>query len=183
MSCIFNACAQEKHEQHKKNTTTETKSDNKQALDESAAKSSIEEIIEHYLQIKNALVSDNSKEAAVAGKKMFEAINKFDKSALTVKQKEIYIEIEEDAKEHAEHIGENAENIEHQREHFDILSNDMYDLIKVFGSKQVLYVDFCPMYNNKGAKWLSESKTIKNPYYGRKMPSCGSVKEEIGSNK
>lgn len=38
----------------------------------------------------------------------------------------------------------------------------------------------CPMYNdNKGALWLSESKDIKNLYYGNKMVECGEVKEVI----
>ncbi|MDQ6756917.1 MAG: DUF3347 domain-containing protein, partial [Bacteroidota bacterium] len=42
------------------------------------------------------------------------------------------------------------------------------------------YKDFCPMYNNnKGAIWLSEVKDIKNPYLGKKMPTCGNMKEEI----
>jgi hypothetical protein len=103
-----------------------------------------------------------------------------DKSLLTDEQKKIYEDVEDDAREAAEHIGENAGKIEHQREHFDILSNDLYDLVKAFGSSQVLYKDFCPMYNDKeGAIWLSESKTIKNPYYGKKMLTCGSMKEEI----
>jgi hypothetical protein len=27
--------------------------------------------------------------------------------------------------------------------------------------------------------WLSETKEIKNPYLGQKMPDCGTVEEEI----
>ena len=33
--------------------------------------------------------------------------------------------------------------------------------------------------DKKGAFWISESKEIKNPYLGKKMPTCGEVKEEI----
>jgi hypothetical protein len=33
--------------------------------------------------------------------------------------------------------------------------------------------------NNKGALWLSEVKEIKNPYFGSKMLTCGSVKKQI----
>ena len=92
----------------------------------------------------------------------------------------LYADVEEDAKEHAEHIGSNAGNIKHQREHFDMLSKDMYDLVKSFGTGQTLYHAFCPMYNdNKGAYWISETKEIKNPYFGKEMPTCGEVKEEI----
>ena len=61
-----------------------------------------------------------------------------------------------------------------------MLSKDVYDLVKAFGGGQVLYKNFCPMYNDKkGAIWLSETKTIKNPYYGKKMLTCGSVQEEL----
>jgi len=32
--------------------------------------------------------------------------------------------------------------------------------------------------DGKGAIWISETKEIKNPYYGKKMLSCGSMKEQ-----
>ncbi|MBA4167053.1 MAG: DUF3347 domain-containing protein, partial [Chitinophagaceae bacterium] len=83
-------------------------------------------------------------------------------------------------KENAEHISENAGKLGHQREHFEMLSKDVYDLVKAFGAGQTLYQDFCPMYNDeKGASWLSETKEIQNPYMGQKMTTCGSVKEEL----
>jgi hypothetical protein len=147
---------------------------------DSKVAASIKDIVDHYLHLKNALVRDNTKDAAAAGKEMVEAMEKVDKSSLTVEEKKVYEDVEDDARENAEHIGDNAGKIDHQREHFDMLSNDVYDLVKAFGSEQVLYKDFCPMFNDKkGAIWLSEIKQIKNPYYGKKMLTCGSVKEEI----
>lgn len=141
---------------------------------------SMKEIVEHYLHLKNSLANDKSKDAATAGKEIVDALGRLDKSLLTAGQKKLYEDVEDDAREAAEHISENAGNIEHQREHFDMLSKDLYDLVKAFGSEQVLYKVFCPMYNDKkGAMWLSETKTIENPYYGKKMSTCGSVQEEI----
>lgn len=141
---------------------------------------SIKEIVAGYLSMKNALANDNGNEAAAAGNTMVSAFQQFDTSLLTAGQKKTYEDLEEDAREHAEHIGKNAGNIPHQREHFDMLSKDMYELVKTFGGGQPLYQDYCPMYNNgKGATWLSEIKEIKNPYLGKKMPTCGSVKEEL----
>ena len=141
---------------------------------------SMKGVVESYLRLKNALAKDNAKDGATAGKEMVNAIGRFDQSSLTPGQKKLYKDVEDDAREHAEHIGENAGNIGHQREHFDILSKDVYDLVKTFGAGQLLYKDYCPMYNDKkGAIWLSEKKEIKNPYYGKKMLTCGSVKEEI----
>ena len=137
-------------------------------------------ILSHYLELKNALADDNSKDAANAGKAMVEAIDNMDTNGLTSDQKKVYRDLADDTRENAEHIGANAEKITHQREHFDMLSKDIYDLVKKIGAGQFVYQDFCPMYNNgKGATWISETKVIKNPYLGKKMDTCGSVKEEI----
>ena len=142
--------------------------------------SPVKEIVSGYLQLKNALTGDNDKEAAAAGNTMVTAFEKIDKSTLSAENKKTYEDIEADAKEHAEHIGKNQGNIKHQREHFDMLSKDIYELVKTFGAGQSLYYDHCPMYNNnKGANWTSEKKEISNPYFGKEMPTCGSVKEEL----
>ena len=141
---------------------------------------SMKEMVTQYLKIKNALTNDNGKDAASAGNAFVESMAKMDKTVLTAEKKKVWDDISDDAKEMAEHIGKNADKIEHQREHFDMLSKDMYDLVKSFGARQTLYSDSCPMYNGKkGASWLSETKEIKNPYLGKKMPTCGIVKEEI----
>ncbi|MGN6539362.1 MAG: DUF3347 domain-containing protein [Ginsengibacter sp.] len=137
-------------------------------------------ILQIYIQMKNAFVNDDDKGAAKAGNEMLKALNDFDMASLKEKEKKAFADIADDMKENAEHIGSNAGNIKHQREHFDMLSKDMYDLVKTFAAGEKIYVDYCPMYNdNKGATWLSETKEIKNPYLGKEMDTCGSVKEEL----
>jgi len=142
---------------------------------------SIKEIVTAYLLLKNAFTKDNSNDAATAGTSLETAFKTFDRTALSADQKIVFEDVEDDAREHAEHIGKNGGNIAHQREHFVMLSKDMADLIKTFGNGgQTLYKDFCPMANDgKGAIWISEVKEIKNPYLGSKMPTCGTMKEEI----
>ena len=141
----------------------------------------IKEIVDHYLHIKNALANDNGNEAANGAKAMGKVIRGLDKSLLTADQKKEYDIIEENLVEHAEHIGKNGDNIKHQREHFLMMSENVYDLAKAFGAGRALYHDHCPMYNeNKGgAMWLSETKEVKNPYFGAEMPTCGTVEEVI----
>lgn len=142
--------------------------------------SSIKEIVINYLQLKNALAEDNTAEAATSGTKLEAAFKNFDKTELSATQKKTFEDVEGDAREHAEHIGANSGNIAHQREHFEILSKDIYDFIKSFGAGQTLYNIHCPTYNNgKGAYWISETKEIKNPYLGKAMPGCGEIKEEL----
>ncbi len=141
---------------------------------------SITEIVTNYLKMKNALTKDDGKEAANAGNTIVAALAKLDMKSLSKEQMKSYMDVADDAKEHAEHIGANAGKLDHQREHFALLSKDVADLVKTFGSSQKLYQDFCPMYDDgKGAIWISEFKEIKNPYFGNKMISCGSVKKEF----
>lgn len=142
---------------------------------------SIKEIVDHYLHIKNGLASDHGSEAANGGKAMEQVLNKIDKSFFTSDQKKVYDNIEEELKEHAEHISKNGDKIGHQREHFVMMSEVIYELVKAFGAGQPIYHDHCPMYNESkgGAMWLSETKEIKNPYFGSEMPKCGIVEEVI----
>ncbi|MCG2793360.1 MAG: DUF3347 domain-containing protein [Weeksellaceae bacterium] len=154
-----------------------------QKVEKSASKEqtqifSIEPIVKDYLVLKNALVADNDKVAANAGKQLFTTINNVDMKSIAANKHKEFMDIAESAKENAEHIGDNAGKIDHQREHLAMLSKDVSDLIVLFGTTQKVYQDFCPMYNDgKGAVWISEAKTIKNPYYGSKMLTCGSVKK------
>lgn len=176
----FTACTENPTQSKENNNNTDSAKTNTTATDKGAATPATNEVVTHYLHLKNALTADNSKEAATAGNAIVEAIQKIDATSLTADQKKVYDDVKDDMKEHAEHIGNNGDKIEHQREHFEMLSNDLYDLVKAVGSGQTLYKDHCPMYNdNKGANWLSEVKEIKNPYLGKKMPTCGTMKEEI----
>ena len=135
-------------------------------------------IVDDYLKIKNALVADNQEDAANASEMLFANFNDFDKSSYSSQEQKELTNIIKDAKENAEHISESP--LEHQREHFDLLSKDVIDMIAITGTDQKLYQDFCPMYNdNKGAQWLSMTEEIKNPYMGSKMMSCGKMQKEI----
>jgi hypothetical protein len=129
---------------------------------------SIKEIISSYLQMKNALTEDNSTGAANAGKKLEAAFKSFDRSALTGAQKKTFEDVEADAREHAEHIGQSGGNIAHQREHFEMLSKDIYDLIKAFGGGQVLYKDFDLMFNNEKVLLINWAKQSIDSISARK---------------
>lgn len=141
---------------------------------------SVDGIVTAYLDVKNALVSDDPGQAAKAGDQLYAALENQDTSAFTSSQQQIYTDVKEDMAEHAEHIGSNKGNIKHQREHFDMLSRDLLEVVKRIKPSVALYHDHCPMYNaKKGAPWLSETKEVRNPYYGKEMLECGEVKEEI----
>lgn len=179
------ACNSATNTSEKKDTKEDTTVNNNPSTQTSGTsdtkvEGSMKEMVTQYLQMKNALANDNGKDASTAGQAFVESMGKMDKNSLTGDKKKKWDDVSDDAKEMAEHISKNGDKLDHQREHFDMLSTDMYEMVKTFGAGQTLYKDFCPMYNNnKGATWLSEVKEIKNPYMGKKQPTCGSVKEEI----
>lgn len=170
------AMPNESHEGHDHSSGTEstqreiTQNDTKNA--QTAA------ILDAYFEIKNGLVADSKENTAKGGTALLAAISKFDMSKIPEDAHKEYMEIQESAKEHAEHIVKSP--MDHQREHFEALSTDITDLVALLGTDKVIYQDFCPMANNnKGALWLSEVKEIKNPYFGSRMLNCGSVKKQI----
>ena len=177
----FASCNSANNKTDDNKVSTDTTKTQKQANNtERKNTAPIRGILSGYLQLKNALANDNGNDAANGGKAILDAVAKFDTSSLSSKQKKVYDDVADDIKDNAEHISENSGKIAHQRQHFEMLSQDMYDLVKAFAGAPTLYKDYCPMYNNgKGATWISETKEIKNPYLGKKMPTCGEVKEEI----
>ncbi|MDC6388873.1 hypothetical protein PP182_09290 [Maribacter sp. PR1] len=52
----------------------------------------------------------------------------------------------------------------------------MHDITSFYDTNETLYYQYCPM---QDANWLSKDKTVKNPYYGSQMLSCGSTVETI----
>ncbi len=127
-----------------------------------------------YLSVKNALIDGQAEKAAGSSSAMVNTLKKFDKSLLSAEQKTVYDGVESGLKEHGVMIAQST--LEQQREHFIAISNNMYNLVKAFGAGMVLYHDHCPMYKD-GSMWLSETKDIRNPYYGDNMMTCGNAEE------
>lgn len=149
----------------------------KSTSESSQVPSMIDPIIQHYMHLKNAMVSSNPEETKAGAKGMLGEISKIDTSKFSTEQRAIWDAEIGIIKENATHISETSE-IAHQREHLDPLSEAMLKLVKTFVGGKTLYYEFCPMANdNKGGYWLSETEEIKNPYFGDDMLNCGEVKE------
>lgn len=133
-------------------------------------------VVQNYLTIKNNLVKGDEDAAATASSQLKNEMEKLDKSSFTAAQRKVYDNVEVNLKNEADSISRNK--IDGQREHFFVMSKDVYSLVKAFGANIPLYSDNCPMYHN-GAMWLSEVTEIKNPYLGTKMMDCGSAEEKF----
>ncbi|MBJ6366546.1 efflux RND transporter periplasmic adaptor subunit [Snuella sedimenti] len=137
----------------------------------------LQQVFDGYIQIKDALVKDNAKEAQEAAKQVGNRLNKVDMTLLTdSKAHAHWMVLEKGLQTTSAGIAETLE-IQEQRKHFRDLSLHLIDAIQRFGIDKKVYEQFCPMAdNNKGAYWLSNEETILNPYFGDAMLNCGEVK-------
>ncbi|WP_119080201.1 DUF3347 domain-containing protein [Chitinophaga alhagiae] len=71
--------------------------------------------------------------------------------------------------------------LEGRRLSFQMVSDQLYDLLQVTGLKNTtVFRQYCPMaFNDRGAYWLSDKAEILNPYFGDEMLHCGSVTDTL----
>ncbi len=137
--------------------------------------------LESYYKLKDALVATNDSLASKAAQELEASANGIKFEAL--KENSIATK----AKGYAKTISNGAKtlagekNIDAKRKSFETISDNMYNLLRtVQYDREIVYHQFCPMaFNDAGAYWLSKSDEIKNPYFGKKMLTCGEVKDEL----
>ncbi|MBI0398055.1 DUF3347 domain-containing protein [Cyclobacterium marinum] len=129
--------------------------------DGNAMQSAMSPIMTSYLEIKDALVSDNQEKASNAAKSMMEMSEM------------------EDMQSSLKGIAD-SQDLKEQRKFFSELSGQMYNMAQSGDMSETMYWNHCPMaMGGDGANWLSMSEKISNPYMGQKMPGCGSVQETL----
>jgi len=136
--------------------------------------SQFEKSLDTYFELKNALVASDEQKAASLASELREELENIESGT---SDKMLIV--------HSEKILEllmaisKSTDLENQRDHFRILSEQIIAITRNFKNfKNELYVQHCPMANsNQGADWLSQSKEVRNPYYGEAMLSCGEVTE------
>lgn len=136
-------------------------------------------IFDNYFAVKDALVKTDGITASTKAKEMLSAITAVKMDVLDMDVHVVWMNVVNELKEVVKNVSE-TKNIEQQRDQFMSLSKKMYELMKVSKTETPIYYQFCPMANDgKGANWLSKENTIKNPYYGSQMLSCGKTVETI----
>jgi Cu(I)/Ag(I) efflux system membrane fusion protein len=159
---------------------TDHTSMNQRIITSDVFKSQLEQVFNTYIQLKDALVGDDSNLASTSAKALLEAMEKVDMKQLTDHEAHNHwMTISKEVSGSASSISK-ISDIEKQRSHFKHLSAHLSKAVKLFGVNQKVYEQFCPMADgNKGAYWLSLDESIKNPYYGSKMLTCGDTKTVI----
>lgn len=137
-------------------------------------------VLQNYLKVKDALVSSDAalvKAEAINLRKVIKAV---DAKMLNGPALNDWSNYSNNLEMSLSEIS-GTDDIEAQRTAFSTLSDNLYKSIKAYGlGTMTAYYEFCPMaFNDQGGYWLSDSKEIRNPYFGDKMLTCGRVTEEL----
>jgi copper chaperone CopZ len=166
---IFQTELSKEHSMHNQETEVEKKQEVNQ----------LKTIFENYFTFKDALVKSDGKLASTLAKDLLVNINAIKMDKLSQDEHIVWMKVLSSLKSNTEKMSETA-SVEKQRIAFMDLSANFYDLLKVSKQENAIYYQNCPMYNDgKGANWLSKESTIKNPYYGSQMLTCGKTVETI----
>lgn len=126
-------------------------------------------LYQNYISIKSSLVADDAKKTSLDASQFLKTVSTLKATTISDKNKK---SLESAAKSIS-----TAKSIADQRKSFYKLSDLMIDVANENSvSDKTIFVQYCPM--AKGS-WLSNEKQIANPYYGKSMLTCGSVKSEI----
>jgi hypothetical protein len=135
---------------------------------------------EEYLALKDALVASDAEAARSAATQARNVLTTVDGSLLSGAAQNDWNAYREGMDRALDAIALESD-LEKQRELFSDFTASMYESVKAFGlGGGIAFYEYCPMaFDNEGGYWLSDSETIRNPYFGDKMLTCGSVQEKL----
>jgi len=137
--------------------------------------SPLQSVQNSYFSLKNALVKSDAKTTSANAKELTDAITAVKMNELSATEHDVWMKVMKSLNSDASAIAK-TQDIKKQREAFKTLSKNMYDLLKTSKLSTAVYYQYCPM---QDANWLSTESTIKNPYYGSQMLTCGSTVETL----
>ncbi len=180
--------AMESHDEHEGHDSTEHASGSTASEEASEPQFQVDASFQNqlatvftsYVELKDAFVSSDASKVKEEAKGTNAALAKVDMKLLSGAAHNDWMNYLSPLQTSLKEI-QSSSDIEAQRKAFSNLSDNLYKSVKAFGlgGKEAFY-EFCPMaFNNEGAYWLSDQAQIKNPYFGDKMLTCGSVKEKL----
>lgn len=141
-----------------------------------AQSSQTQSLLTFYYDIKNALVNSDATVAAAKATEFSKALSSIDMKSLPKSKMTAFMGFQDKLAFDANHITKSKE-ISLQRNVFANLSSNLFKLAKVIKlTTEPIYYDYCPM---QKSYWLSDNAVIKNPYFGKQMLNCGTIKETL----
>jgi Cu(I)/Ag(I) efflux system membrane fusion protein len=140
-------------------------------------------VLGDYYALKDGLVATDGTEAAGAAEKL--TMSTADLQMFVVNDSATNLSVKENLdtvnkmslRISQTHPGE----VEQMRADFEKVSDNIFAALKKLKLQNAkVYQQYCPMaFDDKGAYWLSSEEKIRNPYFGKKMLSCGEVTDSL----
>ncbi len=145
-----------------------------------AFKKQLTHVYDQYIKLKDAFVDSDPEKVKLKAKDLSDVLAKVDMELLQGSAHMKWMDQLDILKKNI-NIMKEEDSIEKQRKAFSNFNNAFYHSLKTFGlSNKLTYYQYCPMaFDDEGAYWFSNSKEIRNPYFGESMLKCGETKEEI----
>ncbi len=139
----------------------------------------IHQLLKPYFELRDAFVASNSINAQKSASQMLKILAKGVNFENTEAEK-FWNTQKEILEKYLKEISSSSD-LHKQRLAFANVSNAMIAVVKAFSVKMGnLYITYCPMFiKDEKAYWISDTKQIKNPYFGEKMLNCGSVEDSL----
>ncbi len=144
-----------------------------------AFRAELEYALNHYLELVDALVGENTGDAGSNASEFNQALTDIPSGDLDESAAMFWEEYSDHIASHLSALQEH-EDIEGQRYEFEHISEALIEVVKSMGPLDMtLYQQRCPMVRDGEADWLSSHEEIRNPYHGESMMDCGSTVEEL----
>jgi Cu(I)/Ag(I) efflux system membrane fusion protein len=138
-------------------------------------------VFDHYLELQNALASDDSEAAKEKAERLNKAVKEVDMNLLGGGARTVWVEALKKVNTGLSQILK-AGDLEGFRSGFEPLSVGLAEAIYHLGLDRhgSVFELYCSMaFDDKGAMWLQEDEDIRNPYFGAAMLQCGEVRRRI----
>lgn len=142
-------------------------------------KNQLNKFVDDYLIMKDAFVASDDKKVDKSAKNALTSINNVDMALLKWEAHNYWMTIKKPIVDNLNGIIQ-MNGIEMKRKHFSVISDNLYNILESFGNSgsDPRYYQYCPMaFNDQGAYWISDTKEIRNPYFGDMMLKCGETKK------
>lgn len=127
-------------------------------------------VLETYFKLNEAFVQSNSVEVKKQATELLAELNASNSHLISNNEMtDLKVQLQEIIQKN---------DLKEQRKHFAKISQPIYHWAKNAKLTTPVYFQNCPMFEG-GSNWLSKDASIRNPFYGNQMLTCGSTVETL----
>ncbi|WP_442506372.1 efflux RND transporter periplasmic adaptor subunit [Novipirellula sp. SH528] len=150
-----------------------------------AFREQLDRLLSPYLAIGEGLASDDLDAATTGVGQLNQVLNSIDSGGLDAGVSKRWQAEQKGLSAIAGRLVK-ADDLESMRSAFVLLSDELMSIQRTFGFKKAnqMYELHCPMaFDGRGATWIQNNESVRNPYYGESMLKCADRVEKLEAEK